>query len=142
MAKADRGGSAMSEPAPILCVTVGAPVYAQDGDKIGKVKDVRQGPFQVETGLFQPNFWLAGEVVESAFPDEAVTLTAPKSEIDKYKSTNPKPLDLRALLQLWAGRPAESGALVLAYDRTSIESQPLALRTLARTDSLVRARWR
>lgn len=80
----------MSEPAPILRVTLGAPVYAQDGAKIGKVKDIRQGAFQVETGLFQSNYWLPGEAVESAFPDEAVTLTAPKSEIDSYKVDEPQ----------------------------------------------------
>jgi hypothetical protein len=79
----------MSEPAPILRVTVGAPIYAQDGAKIGKVKEVRQGAFKVETGLFQPDYWLSGDVVESAFPDDAVTLIAPKGEIDTYKIDEP-----------------------------------------------------
>jgi hypothetical protein len=79
----------MPEPAPILRVTVGAPVFAHDGDKIGKVKEIRQGAFKVETGLLRPDYWLSGEAVESAVPDEAVTLTAPRSEIDSFKVDEP-----------------------------------------------------
>ena len=79
----------MSEPTPLLRTTVGAPVYAQDGAKIGKVKEIRQGAFKVETGLLQSDYWLSGEAIESAFPDEAVTLSVPKSEIDTYKLDEP-----------------------------------------------------
>jgi hypothetical protein len=80
----------MSEPAPILRVTVGAPVFARDGAKIGKVKEIRQGAFKVERGLFQSDFWLRGESVESAIPDEAVTLIPDKDQVDEFKIEEPQ----------------------------------------------------
>jgi hypothetical protein len=61
----------MTEPEPILRVTVGTPVYAQDGEKIGKVKEVRGQAFQVETGLLQKDCWLPGESVAEAARDTA-----------------------------------------------------------------------
>ena len=80
----------MSEPTPLLRATVGAPVIAQDGEKIGKVKEIRQGAFKVETGLFRPDFWLTGDAIESAVPDEAVTLAVAKDALDSYKVDEPK----------------------------------------------------
>ena len=75
----------MSEPAPILRVTVGTPVYTQDGDKIGTVKDVRAQSFKVETGLLQRDYWLPATSVREAAPDAAVTLGVDKSQIDSLK---------------------------------------------------------
>jgi hypothetical protein len=80
----------MSEPSPLLRVTIGAPVYARDGAKIGKVKEIRQGAFKVERGLLQSDFWLRGEAVESAVPDEAVTLIPDRDQVDDYKVEEPK----------------------------------------------------
>jgi hypothetical protein len=80
----------MSEPTPLLRVTVGAPVYARDGAKIGKVKEIRQGAFKVERGLLQPDYWLRGEAVESAVPDEAVTLIPDKDQVDDFKIEEPR----------------------------------------------------
>ncbi len=80
----------MSEPIPLLRATVGAPVIAQDGAKIGKVKEIRQGAFKVETGFLQSDFWLTGDAIESAVPDEAVTLAVPKNDLDPYKVDEPK----------------------------------------------------
>ena len=79
----------MSDATPLLRVTVGAPVYARDGAKIGKVKEIRQGAFKVERGLLQPDFWLRGEAVESAVPEEAVTLVAEKDQVDDFKVEDP-----------------------------------------------------
>jgi len=79
----------MSEPIPLLRATVGAPVYSQDGEKVGKVKEIRHGAFKVETGLFKPDYWLSGDAIESAFPDEAVTLAIPRDEIDTCKIDEP-----------------------------------------------------
>ncbi len=80
----------MSEPAPILRVTVGTPVYAQDGEKVGKIKEVRAQAFKVETGLLQKDYWLGGESVAEAAPDAAVTLVADKNQIDSYKIDEPE----------------------------------------------------
>ena len=78
----------MPEPTPLLRVT-GAPVLARAGDEIGKVKEIRWGAFEVEPGLQKPDYWLSGEAVASAGPDEAVAVTAPKSEIDSFKVDGP-----------------------------------------------------
>ena len=72
----------MSEPAPILRVTVDTPVYGQDGEKLGKVKEVRGNAFKIETGLFQKDYWLPGNCIAEAAPDVAepdgaVTLIVP-----------------------------------------------------------------
>ena len=80
----------MSEPAPILRVTVGTPVYAQDGPKVGKVKEIRGQAFKIETGLFQRDYWLAAESVASASPDMAVTLGVDKGQIDTHKVSEPQ----------------------------------------------------
>jgi PRC-barrel domain len=80
----------MSEPAPILRVTVGTPVYTEDDEKIGKVKEVRGQAFKVETGLLQSDYWLAGESVAEAVPDAAVTLVGNKDQIDSYKIDEPQ----------------------------------------------------
>jgi len=79
----------MSEPAPILRVT-GTPVYTQDGEKVGKIKEVRAQAFKVETGLLQKDYWLGGESVAEAAPDAAVTLVADKNQIDSYKIDEPE----------------------------------------------------
>jgi hypothetical protein len=79
----------MSEPAPILRVTVGAPVYTHDGDRIGKVKEVRGEAFKIETGLFSRDYWLNGACVASAVPDEAVELSVDKADLDAHKVEEP-----------------------------------------------------
>jgi hypothetical protein len=80
----------MSEPAPILRVTVGTPFFTRDGEKIGKVKEVRGQAFQVETGLLQKDYWLPGGSVAEAVPDAAVTLVADKDQIDTHKIDEPQ----------------------------------------------------
>ena len=80
----------MPEPTPLLRATVGAPVVDADGEKVGKVKEIRQGAFQVETGLFQSDFWLRGDVIAEAYPDQAVTLSITKSDINSYKTEEPQ----------------------------------------------------
>jgi len=80
----------MSEPAPILRVTVGTPAYTQDGAKVGKVKEVRAQAFKVETGLFQKDYWLPGESVAEASPDLAVTLSVDKGQVQTRKIGEPQ----------------------------------------------------
>ena len=80
----------MSEPAPILRVTVDTPVYGQDGEKLGKVKEVRGNAFKIETGLFQKDYWLPGNCIAEAAPDVAVTLTVSKDQVDNLKIEEPQ----------------------------------------------------
>jgi len=80
----------MSEPAPILRVTVGTRVYSQDGAKIGKVKEVRGKAFKIEAGLFKRDYWLPAESVAEAVPDVAVTLGVDKNQIGTHKIGEPR----------------------------------------------------
>ena len=77
--------SQSNDPTPILRVTVGVPVYTADDQKLGKVKDVRGSHFQVETGLFQRDYWLGEDTVAQAVPEHSVVLTLDKSELDAHK---------------------------------------------------------
>jgi len=80
----------MSEPAPILRVTVGTPIYTQDGAKLGKVKEVRGQAFKIETGLLQRDYWLPAASVSEAVPDVAVTLNVEKNQIGTHKIDEPR----------------------------------------------------
>jgi hypothetical protein len=77
--------TAAPQPAPILRVTVGTPVYSADDHKLGKVKAIRAGHFQVETGLFQRDYWLSGELVQEAVPEHSVHLAVPNAELGAHK---------------------------------------------------------
>jgi hypothetical protein len=77
------------EPAPILRVTVGSTVYSRDDEKLGKVKEVQGGCFKVETGLLQRDYWLSGDAVESADPEQSVFLKVDKADIDQHKVDAP-----------------------------------------------------
>jgi hypothetical protein len=77
-----------NEPTPILRVTVGVPVYTADDQKLGKVKDIRGSAFQIETGLFQRDFWLSEDTVAEAVPEHSVVLAIDKGELDIHKLSN------------------------------------------------------
>ena len=79
----------MQEPPAILRVTVGAPVSTRDGEKIGKVKEIRGEAFKVETGLLQRDYWLGAGSIESAVPEAAVTLNVDKPDLDACKVEEP-----------------------------------------------------
>jgi hypothetical protein len=79
----------MEQPTPILRVTVGAPVYTSDEARIGSVKEVRGNALEVETGIFSRNFWLPSDVIEDAFPEEAVMLTVAQDELNDWKREEP-----------------------------------------------------
>ena len=80
--------SASNQPTPILRVTVGTPVYSADDQKLGKVKDVRGSHFQVETGMFQKDYWLGEETVAEAVPEHSVQLNIAKGELDEHKRSD------------------------------------------------------
>ena len=80
----------MSEPASILRVTIGTPVYTHDGAKVGKVKEVRGQALKVETGLFQKDYWVNGASVAEAVPDLTVTLAVDKNSVNTVKIEEPR----------------------------------------------------
>ncbi|MBI4214272.1 MAG: hypothetical protein HY534_08190 [Chloroflexi bacterium] len=79
----------MSEPNAILRVTPETPVYSHDGQKLGKVAEVRGQAFKVETGLFQRDYWVGADSIESAAASEAVMLTADKGDVASHRIPEP-----------------------------------------------------
>jgi hypothetical protein len=70
---------------PFLRLTIGVPVYTDDEQKIGTVKDKQGRHFRVGTGLFQKDFWLPADCVESAVAGQPVMLPFSKDQLDQYK---------------------------------------------------------
>jgi hypothetical protein len=65
----------------------GADVFTTDGDKIGEVKEVRQGSFKVNAPM-QPDYWLPIHTVASSMGNR-VTLNFTKDRLGDYKSDEP-----------------------------------------------------
>jgi hypothetical protein len=81
--------SRVSEPDPILRVTVGSPIYTRDEQKIGVVKERRGNAFKVGTPLLQRDFWLGAESLSRATPDGAVFLDVDKAQVQERKLPAP-----------------------------------------------------
>jgi hypothetical protein len=64
-------------------VAVGASVYTQDGDHLGKVDDVQGGFFKVNARLHR-DYWLKRAYIASS-ADDRVTLSFTKDELERYK---------------------------------------------------------
>jgi hypothetical protein len=61
----------------------GTPVFTADGDKIGDVKEQRQGVFKLDVTA-QPDFWLrASDVMTADF--HRVTMRFSKDDLGDYK---------------------------------------------------------
>jgi hypothetical protein len=63
---------------------IGADVYTSDGDKLGKVKEVRGAYFKVAAPM-QPDYWLGTESVNGGFGAGRVTVVFDKNHIDENK---------------------------------------------------------
>ncbi len=79
----------MSQPAAILRVTPGTPVYSQDGQKLGKVAEVRRQAFKIETGLFQRDYWVGADSIDSVVASEGVMLKVSKNEVASHRIQEP-----------------------------------------------------
>lgn len=77
-----------SAPEPILRVTIGSPVFTQDDQKVGVVKEIRGRAFKVSAGLWR-EFWLGAESLAAAIPDQSVTLVTSKAHLSGYKLKGP-----------------------------------------------------
>ncbi len=78
-----------SEPDPILRVTIGSPVYTQNDERIGTVKELRGRAFKVGTPFLRRDFWLDADCVASAVPDAAVYLMVDKRGVEGRKLKAP-----------------------------------------------------
>ena len=79
----------MAQINPILRVSAGTPVYEANGSKIGKVGEVRGEAFRVETGLFQKDYWLGADSIDSAVAGDSVMLSIAKSDLGAHKVAAP-----------------------------------------------------
>lgn len=77
------------EPDPILRVTVGTPIYTNDYQKIGTVKERRADALKVGTPFLQRDYWLLADAVASATPDSAVILAFDRAHLDEHKLSAP-----------------------------------------------------
>lgn len=84
--------SAGNGPEPILRVTVGSPIFTQDDQKIGVVKEIRGRAFKVRAGFWR-EFWLGADSVAAAIPDQAVTLVVDRAHLGGYTMKQPPPAD-------------------------------------------------
>ena len=81
--------TAAHEPDPILRVTVDTPIYTNDNQKIGKVKELRANAIKVGTPLLQRDYWLMASAVASATPDAIVILAFDRAHLDEHKLSQP-----------------------------------------------------
>jgi hypothetical protein len=69
---------------PSSAPSIGADVYTSDGDKLGKVKEVRGAYFKVDAPM-HPDYWLGTECINGAFGSGRVTVVFDKKHIDENK---------------------------------------------------------
>lgn len=68
---------------PVHEILPGLPVYAEDGQEIGKVKEVAPDRIKVDAPL-KTDYWVSRRHVLS-FTTERVTLDVPSGEVDSVK---------------------------------------------------------
>jgi hypothetical protein len=73
------------QPNPYLRVTLDAPIFSADYEKLGTVKAIDAQAFKVGTGFLHRDYWLAAALVGEAAPDSAVILTVTKVDLDAHK---------------------------------------------------------
>ena len=79
-----------AEVDPVLRVTVGVPVYTDDAQRVGTVKEIRGRTFKVGTGLFQKDYWLSADTIDTVVAGEPVVLAITKDRLDPHKLEAPR----------------------------------------------------
>jgi hypothetical protein len=72
-------------------LTMGADVIAQDGEKLGTIKEVRGGAFKVDAKM-QPDYWLRTDCVVTNSMGQ-VTVAFPKDRLGEFKMGEPDEMD-------------------------------------------------
>jgi hypothetical protein len=68
-------------------LVLGCPVFTQDGEEIGKVKEVQGRYFRVDVPM-HPDYWLSHDAIATATP-EAITLFVDRDSLADAKSGSP-----------------------------------------------------
>ena len=74
---------------PVHSIPLGAPVYTEDGEQIGRVKEVDGAFFKVAASL-QPDYWLTADALLS-YTAERATLAFSKDQLGERKVDHPAP---------------------------------------------------
>jgi len=74
---------------PVHTIPVGAPIYTEDGEQIGHVREVDGAFLKVDVAL-QPDYWLPTSAVLS-YTAERVTLAFKRDELGDRKLARPEP---------------------------------------------------
>ncbi|HZT05900.1 MAG TPA: hypothetical protein VFC51_02650 [Chloroflexota bacterium] len=88
-ARGKGGGRTPEEIDPILGVTVGAPVFTWDNQRLGKVGEVRGRAFKVEPNFLQRDYWLPASCIAAASKGQPVLLAIRKVEVASKKRSAP-----------------------------------------------------
>ena len=74
---------------PVHAIPVGAPVHTEDGEQIGRVKEVDGAFFKVDAPM-QPDYWLPRDALLS-YTAERVTLAFNKDQLGDRKVEHSTP---------------------------------------------------
>ena len=74
---------------PMPHIEVGLSVQTRDGQRVGRVGEIKGRSIKVETPILQRDFWLSAEVIASADARGGVVLAVPKSDLDQHKNRSP-----------------------------------------------------
>lgn len=68
-----------------MSIPIGSEVYTLDGNKLGKVKEIRDEYFKVDSSM-KPDYWLSLECVRGGYGTaNRVTVALDKSRLSDYK---------------------------------------------------------
>ena len=65
----------------------GDDIYTQDGERIGQVKDIRDGDIRVDATA-APDYWLPAALVAS-FADGRITMAFAKDQLKEHRAEAP-----------------------------------------------------
>lgn len=68
-----------------MSVPIGSDVYTSDGDKLGKIKEVRDTYFKVDSSM-KPDYWLSTDcILGGSGAADRVTVTFVKDRLNDHK---------------------------------------------------------
>ena len=69
-------------------ITLGAPVFTPDGDRVGTVKEVQGRCFKIDAPM-APDYWLSTDCIRTSSGRAGVTLAVDPDRLPEHEVTNP-----------------------------------------------------
>lgn len=112
---------------------IGSEIFTQDGERLGKLKEVRGGYFKVDASM-QPDYWLAEEYIGPSSGVGGIQVSFAKDALEDYKLGEPEELDTTSsrAYDETEHRSAAGSTTPMAGERESMELREEQLR--ARTE--------